>query len=353
LNSVSRYLVSTFICALPLSGAVAADTKMDLNQIEVSGNANVQATSINDKGLITAVLYEAGSSAGTGLIIDGSNVTTLPAPDAGANGVYPIQISDDGKVLGWNGEATFAIPHLFRYSLKKAAYLPSHGVILNMTYTDHSAVFPLGEDRRGDIFINVIQGRDAPVKNEYGPLKALQQAPFEGRAQILRSLNDSGYVAGDALQNDSGASQVFVGSGGSFVYVTPPGSTSAKGGYVNDSHDVAGAYTDAAGAEHGFVYSAGQYTTFDMPQAATSVTVTGFNNKGRVVGSYTSTADGKQHGFIYNGSAVSSIGSFKTDGTVSVALNKRSDMVVTINSSRNDESPDYLSYQVSCTGPGC
>jgi hypothetical protein len=352
-NSVSRHLLSTLIAALPLSGACAAGTKIVLTQIEVGGEANVQATSINDHGLITAVLYPAGASAGTGLVIDGSNVTTLPPPDAGTNGVYPVQVNDAGEVLGWNGEATYAIPHLFRYSLKKGAYRASHGVILNQTYTDHSAVFPLGEDRRGDVFVNVIQGLNAPVKNEYGPVKALQQAPFEGRAALLRSLNDAGDVAGDALENNSGASQVFVGSGSNFVYVTPPGSTSTTGGYVDDSNDVAGVFTDAKGVEHGFVYGAGRYVTFDMPEPATSITVTGINNEGRVVGSYTGGADGKEHGFIYNGSTVTAIGGFKTDGLISVALNKSSDMVLTINSSRNDESPDYLSYRVSCKGPGC
>ena len=191
------------------------------------------------------------------------------------------------------------------------------------------------------------------MKNEYGPIRALQVVPFEGRAAILRSINDSGYVSGDAQESNSDAGQVFVGSGDNFIYVTPPGSQSTTGGYVNDSNDVAGEYVDAAGAQHGFVYSAGQYTTFDMPVSATGITVTGFNNKGRVVGSYTSTADGTEHGFIYNGSTVTSIGSFVTDGLISVEVNKSSDMVLTINSSRNDESPDYLSYQVSCKGPGC
>jgi hypothetical protein len=351
--SVSRFLLSTLICALPLSGACAAGTKLVLTQIDVGGEANVNATSINDRGLITAVLYQAGVSAGTALIIDGGNVTTLPPLDANTNGVYPMAINDAGDVLGWNGEATYAIPHLFRYSLKTRSYRPSHGVILNQTYTDHSAVFPLGEDRRGDIFVNVVQGRNAPLKNEYGPIKALQQTPFEGRVETLRSLNDSGSVAGDALQDNSSASQVFVGSGSNFMYLTPPGAQSASGGYVNDSNAVAGQYSDAAAAQHGFVYSAGRFTTFDMPESATSVSVTGFNNKGRVVGSYTGAANGRKHGFIYNGSTVTSIGSFATDGLISVAVNRSSDMVLTINASRNEESPDYVSYQVSCKGPGC
>ena len=353
MTSVSRYLLSTLICALPLSGACAAGTKLVLTPIEVGGNVNVQATSISDKGLVTAVLYPTGASAGTGLVIDGSNVTTLPPPDSGTNGVYPIQINDDGKVLGWNGEAPYAIPHLFRYSMKTGSYRPSHGIILNKTYTNHGAVFPLGENSHNDIFINVIVGLNAPVENEYGPIRALQVAPFEGRVSILQSMNNSGVVAGNALEAESDASQVFVGSGSNFIYLTPPGSQSTTGGYVNDSNNVAGAYTDAAGAQHGFVYSAGQYTTFDMPESATGITVTGFNNNGRVVGSYTSTTDSMEHGFIYNGSTVTSIGSFATTGLISVELNKRSDMVLTINSSRNDESPDYLSYQVSCKGPGC
>ena len=58
-----------------------------------------------------------------------------------------------------------------------------------------------------------------------------------------------------------------------------------------------------------FTYNGGEITTFDMPEAASRVTVTAMNRAGRVVGVYTDST-GAQHGFLWNGSLVSTFGKY-------------------------------------------
>lgn len=88
------------------------------------------------------------------------------------------------------------------------------------------------------------------------------------------------------------------------------GGTYATG--INSNGQVAGYYLDAAGNTHGFVYTAGTWTTLDNPNASdcldsivstatTTTLATGINDSGQVVGNYSNCATGS-HGFIYNGS---------------------------------------------------
>ena len=68
--------------------------------------------------------------------------------------------------------------------------------------------------------------------------------------------------------------------------------TEARG--INDAGQVVGAYQDAAGKLHGFLYRAGGFTTIDVP-GASSTTVTGVGDRGQIVGWYVNAAG--EHGF--------------------------------------------------------
>ncbi len=58
-----------------------------------------------------------------------------------------------------------------------------------------------------------------------------------------------------------------------------------------------GAYVDASGAEHGFLFSGGRYTTLDDPLAGSGgfTAAYGLNNAGQIVGAF-SNADGSVSG---------------------------------------------------------
>jgi probable HAF family extracellular repeat protein len=78
------------------------------------------------------------------------------------------------------------------------------------------------------------------------------------------------------------------------------GDTFAYG--INDAGQIVGEYSDASGS-HGFLLSAGKYTTLDDPSAGgplSSTVAWGINNKGQIVGSYRDSAN-HEHGFLYSG----------------------------------------------------
>lgn len=54
---------------------------------------------------------------------------------------------------------------------------------------------------------------------------------------------------------------------------------------INPAGDIVGVYTDAAGAQHGFLLSGGQFTTIDVPGAVTTI-ARGIGPGGDIVGEY-------------------------------------------------------------------
>lgn len=100
----------------------------------------------------------------------------------------------------------------------------------------------------------------------------------------------------DASQTRHG----FTWSRGAFTTFDVPGSAGplGTGGFgINDHGQVVGTYVDGAGNRHGFLRSKGIYTTLDVPDALLTV-AEGINNHGEIVG-LSIDADGNQHGFVW------------------------------------------------------
>ena len=70
--------------------------------------------------------------------------------------------------------------------------------------------------------------------------------------------------------------------------------TQASG--INDAGQIVGSYHNSSGY-HGFIYSAGTYTPFDVPLATNGTFAADINAAGQIVGTYSTTAT---HGFLYN-----------------------------------------------------
>jgi hypothetical protein len=110
-------------------------------------------------------------------------------------------------------------------------------------------------------------------------------------------INDSAQVAGlyvDALGNEHG----FLLSAGRFTTIDFPGAVATEVLALDnkDQLTLAGDYIDAAGAIHGFTVREGQYRRFDMP-GATNTAIWGINDSNKITGRF-QVAGGTLRGFI-------------------------------------------------------
>ncbi len=333
-----------------LCSAASAQTNFHIKQIIIAGDVNVNATAINNKGSIVGTLYAGITDDPSGIEIDGTTVTTLPLPQASYGALNPMAINQNGDILGWARGSFLGIAQTFL--LQGGAYNPAYQqvVIEPGQYAADFLPDPMGLTNTDKIFFNTVFGLSDPVGTSYGKPPNFHHAPDEGRFTVLQSIDEAGTVVGTSF-SFSGIHTMFAGSGKTFVTITPPGSTNTLGGYQNNKGAIAGSYVDASRTYHGFVYQAGNYTSFDMPEAAANIAVTGINNAGRVVGRYAAASNGKIHAFLYNGNTVSSFGLYNSTDNVAVALNDRGIMVVARQIA--GEKPSYESYRVICSGTGC
>jgi probable HAF family extracellular repeat protein len=85
-----------------------------------------------------------------------------------------------------------------------------------------------------------------------------------------------------------------------FTTIDVPGAVVTNAQGVNHQGDVVGVFNDAAGVQHGFLRSGGQYRTIDFPNAR-STFARGINDAGDIVGSYVrqvETTTVPNHGFL-------------------------------------------------------
>ena len=117
-------------------------------------------------------------------------------------------------------------------------------------------------------------------------------------------INNAGVIVGWYYVDGSAGYQGFVDDGGSFTTINYPGYPNTYLAGINDSGLIVGGYGTPVTIgsvdynwPHGFVYSAGTFTSFDAPFGAVEVTdPLAVNNKGEVVGGYVDSA-GMNYGF--------------------------------------------------------
>ena len=146
--------------------------------------------------------------------------------------------------------------------------------------------------------------------------------------------NDTGQIIGK--YSDSSGDHGFLYSAGTFSTlddplaingdVTPNG-TAALG--INNTSQIVGRYIDASGY-HGFLYSVGTYTTLNDPFAITvspdGTSAFGINDSGQIVGRYIDNSG--YHGFLYNGGVYTTLDDpLATQGTFPRDINASGEIV--------------------------
>jgi hypothetical protein len=116
------------------------------------------------------------------------------------------------------------------------------------------------------------------------------------------TVNPSGAVVGNFTNNAGGTCfsecQGYLLFQGKYTTVNPSNSVFTFAGGGNPENDITGTYFDAAGTGHGFLFSKGNYTSFDYPEAGVVFTeATGINPGGVIVGIFRDSSF-NAHGFI-------------------------------------------------------
>jgi uncharacterized membrane protein len=81
-----------------------------------------------------------------------------------------------------------------------------------------------------------------------------------------------------------------------FTPINFPLATSTTCFGINDTGEIAGIYIDAAGNNHGFIFSGGAFSTVDVV-GARGTQLTRIKNDGSITGAYSDAVNG-QHGLI-------------------------------------------------------
>ena len=110
----------------------------------------------------------------------------------------------------------------------------------------------------------------------------------------------------------------------SSLTLDPPGAVRTQAGFLNAQGQVVGTYRDADQTRHGFIWSKGVFTTFDVPGAAKPLGTVGFgiNDKGEVVGDYVD-GDGNRHGFVLSKGVYTTLDVPGATLTVAEGINNR------------------------------
>jgi probable HAF family extracellular repeat protein len=338
--------------------AQAAPTKFATHQIVINGDINVDATALNESGSIVGTMFANITEHPIGFVMKGKAVGILPPPYDPNGGPYPQAIDKVGNIAGWAGRGTAENPSLFFWHAATKKYDASYELPINVIYGSALGhiVNAIGLGANGEVFYNFIYNFDASDTPEFGTPGHFTKVPLLSRFVRLNSINAAGEVAGIAFSS-TGPGSVFMHDAHGYKLLAPAGAQKADGGFINASGAVAGSYAAkgasplAPGMWHGFVYDAGQYVSFDMPETPSAISVTGFSDTGRVVGVYTSAANGRQHAFLYNGTTVSTFGAYDGAENVQVSVNSHATMLV----ARQfiDQKPNYESYKIVCSGAGC
>lgn len=101
---------------------------------------------------------------------------------------------------------------------------------------------------------------------------------------VPMGLNKTGAVVGEYVNSSTGNTLGFLFSANKYTVINPPtASTFARANEINDSGEIVGDFLTSDNRYHGFMYSAGTYTTYDE-DTTESCGIFGINSTGDFVG---------------------------------------------------------------------
>jgi hypothetical protein len=141
---------------------------------------------------------------------------------------------------------------------------------------------------------------------------------------------DAGMAVGEFYYPS--ADDYFYFSGNAYHLLNIPGASGAEINSINSSRQMAGAYQDSGGNNHGFVYDGTNLITIDVP-GATDTYARKISDSGLIVGFYY-TSKGVQRGFLDKNGTFSDINFPHSSATYANGVNSSGDIAGSYNDSQ-------------------
>jgi probable HAF family extracellular repeat protein len=147
-------------------------------------------------------------------------------------------------------------------------------------------------------------------------------------------INNGTYNAGQIVGTyfDSSGAHGFLYSAGTYTTLNYPSGEGTEALGISNAGQIVGTYFDSSGA-HGFLYSGGTstilntYTTLNDP-LGTNTVANGINEAGQIVGYYANSS-GNLQGFIYNSGTYTTLNDPSGEGTEALGINDAGQIVGT------------------------
>jgi uncharacterized membrane protein len=282
-------------------GESSSQTTFDFTTIDVPGASTTLALDINNEGVIVGRYASAGRTHGFVRSTAGE-LTTIDFPGAGFT--VAGALNNHGDIVGW-----YTLP---------AAPAVRHGFLLRdgefTTFDPPGSIFTnvLGINDRGEIvghFCSLAICLPFPGNGDFHGFLLREgeftTIDFPGSHETnVFKINDRGQILGGYGAPD-GNELPFVLRKGKFTSIALPGAKqiSQDNGGLNDRGDIVGIYCDGAPpcfigptGTHGYVLSANDFATIDVP-GALATTAVGINTRGEIVG-FSFDASGSGHGYL-------------------------------------------------------
>lgn len=248
--------------------------------IDYPDAASTQIWGINARGEMVGVYVDA-ARATHGFHYSRGRFTSIDYP--GAALTLANNINAQGDIAGEYALTTTG-PH--------RGFLLSGGRFTTVDHPSASSNGVVGVAANGDMagfFDNPLRGYFLSG-NKFTPIDMPNASPT-----VIGAISPQGDVVGSGRVN--GVSRAFLYRNGEFVntwdYPGANGFTNAIG--INAAGDIVGRYLDSANVSHGYLFSKGQFTSFDCP-GATFTGAAGITPDGDIAGRC--TIGGVSHGFL-------------------------------------------------------
>ncbi|MGA2893337.1 MAG: hypothetical protein ABSE22_10730 [Xanthobacteraceae bacterium] len=286
--------------------AATSDDNFDSQNIVINNAGEVIGNYGDASGNYYGFIYSISS----GTYITVSDPLAAQGGSSGNGGTTVTSINDSGEVVGYyntgNGDPAFA---------------ESGGEYTTLS----QGAFALGINDSGEIVgVNYVGNNDSEgFLYNSGVYTNLNDGLAGQGGTYSFAINNSGQVLGDYYDaNDDVHGFIYNIATQIFTDISDPSAAeAASGGGVsgthaegfNDAGQVVGYYVDASGVIHGFLYSAGAYTTLNDPTAVNGTVAEGINNGGEIVGYYFD-ANGNAQVFTYSNGVYTNVNDPSIDG---------------------------------------